>query len=92
MLFFFFFLRAAPVTYIASEHVKLALRVANTGIGSGRETETVSGWHAEGNVGVYQFGSLPNGESEYLPLYQLQTIRTKSLGRNPDGEDETETM
>jgi hypothetical protein len=60
------------------------LRVANTE--SGQET----GWHAEGNVGVYQFGSLPNGE--YLPLYQLQTIQTKSLGHDKDGEDETETM
>lgn len=73
----------APVI-LASEHVKIALRAAHTE--SGRET----GWHAEGNVGVYQFGSLPNGE--YIPLYQLQTIRTKSLRRNPDGEGKTETM
>ena len=71
---------------IANEHVKIALCVTNAG--SKRET----GWHAEGNVGMYQFGSLPNGE--YLPLYQLQMIQTKGLGPSRDGGggDETETM
>jgi hypothetical protein len=70
---------------IASEHVKIALRVTNAG--SKRET----GWHAEGNVDMYQFGSLSNGE--YLPLYQLQTIQTKRLGPSRDGVgDETETL
>ena len=71
---------------IASEHVRIALRVTNAG--SKRET----GWHAKGNVGTYQFGSLPNGE--YLPLYQLQTIQTKRLGPSRDGggDDGTETL
>jgi len=70
---------------IASEHLKIALCVTNAG--SKRET----GWHAEGNVDMYQFGSLPNGD--YLLLYQLQTIQTKRLGPSRDGGgDEIETL
>jgi hypothetical protein len=68
----------ARANLIANEHVKLALRVTN--VGSGRR-ETA--WDAEGNVGVSQFGSLTNGE--YFPLYQLQTVQTKSLSPSLDG-------
>jgi hypothetical protein len=69
---------------VASEHVRIALRASNTGYG--QET----GWYAEGNVGVYQFGSLPNGA--YLPLYQLQKIRKINLRPRRDGRDQNEIM
>ena len=59
-----------------------------TGAGSLGPRETV--WHAEGNVSVYQFGSLLNGE--YFPLYRLHTIRTKNLGPNRDGGEESEIL
>ncbi|KAI0281709.1 hypothetical protein BC826DRAFT_1068607 [Russula brevipes] len=68
----------------SSEHVRIALRASNTG--SGQET----GWYAEGNVGVYQFGSLPN--DAYLPLYQLQKIRKRNLRPRRDGRDQNEII
>jgi hypothetical protein len=72
---------------VASEHVRIALRASNTG--SGQET----GWYAEGNVGVYQFGSLPALSNEaYLPLYQLQKIRKRNLRPRRDGRDQNEIM
>lgn len=49
-------------------------------------------WHAEGNVGVCQFGSLQNGEHFTLYHWQLQTIRTTNLGLNRDGGEESETL
>jgi hypothetical protein len=70
--------------YVASEHVKIALRAPNSG--PGKET----GWYAEGNVGVYQFGSLQN--EGYLPLYQLQTIRKRNIRPRRDGRPPDEMM
>jgi hypothetical protein len=70
--------------YVASEHVKIALRAPNSG--AGKET----GWYAEGNVGVYQFGSLQN--EGYLPLYQLQTIRKRNVRPRRDGRPPDEMM
>lgn len=70
---------------VAAEHVKIALRSPYV---AGPGTET--GWYAEGNVGVYQFGSLPDGA--YLPLYQLQKIRKRNLRPRRDGRDSNEIM
>ncbi|KAH9996386.1 hypothetical protein BJV74DRAFT_827885 [Russula compacta] len=55
------------------EHVKVALRDHDAGNGNGQET----GWYTEGNVGVYQFGSHPNGN--YLPLFRLQKLQKTEL-------------
>jgi len=66
------------------EHVKLALRAPNAG--SGKET----GWYAQGNLGVYQFGSLPN--EGYLPLYELQMIRKRNRHPRRDGRDPNEII
>jgi hypothetical protein len=75
----------APITSIvASEHVKIALRDPNAG--SGHEI----GWYSEGNVGVCQFGSLPNGD--YRPLYLLQKIRKRNMRPRRDGRDPNEIM
>ncbi|KAH9042231.1 hypothetical protein EDB85DRAFT_2286015 [Lactarius pseudohatsudake] len=60
----------------SGEHVKIALRTTNAG---SKET----GWYAEGNVGVYQFGSLPN--EGYQPLYQLQRIQLRNKQPRRDG-------
>jgi hypothetical protein len=70
--------------YVASEHIKIALRAPNSG--SGQET----GWYAEGNVGMYQFGSLPN--EDYLPMYQLQHIRKRNPHPRRDGRPPDEVM
>jgi hypothetical protein len=69
---------------VANEHVKIALRAPDAG--SGQET----GWYAEGNVGLYQFGSLANGN--YLPLFQLQKIRKRNVRPRRDGRDPNEIM
>jgi hypothetical protein len=61
----------------SSERVKIALRTANAE--SGKEI----GWYAEGNVGVYQFGSLPT--EGYQPLYQLQRIQLRKKQPRRDG-------
>jgi len=68
----------------SNEHVKIALRAPDAG--SGQET----GWYAEGNVGLYQFGSLANGN--YLPLFQLQKIRKRSVRPRRDGRDPNEII
>jgi len=68
----------------SNEHVKVALRAPNSG--SGQE----SGWYAEGNVGLYQFGSRANGN--YLPLFQLQKIRKRNIRPRRDGRDPNEII
>lgn len=68
----------------SGEHVKIALRAPNAG--SGHET----GWYAEGNTGVYQFGSLPN--EDYRPLYHLQKIRKRNIRPRRDGRDPNEII
>ena len=70
--------------YVAREHIKIALRAPNAG--SGQET----GWYAEGNVGIYQFGSLPN--EGYLPLFHLQHIRKRNPRPRRDGRPPDEKM
>jgi hypothetical protein len=69
---------------LASEHVKIALRDPNAA------SEDESGWYTEGSVGVYQFGSLPNGD--YRPLYHLQKIRKRNMRPRRDGRDPNEIM
>ena len=71
-------------TFVAGEHVKIALRTANAE--SGKET----GWYAEGNVGVYQFGSLPT--EGYQPLYQLQRIQKRNKQPRRDGRPPNEML
>ncbi len=71
---------------VASEHVKVALRAPNVGSASEHE----AGWYAEGNVGMYQFGSLPNGD--YRPLYHLQKVRKRNMRPRRDGRDVNEIM
>ncbi|KAH9971926.1 hypothetical protein BGW80DRAFT_1317249 [Lactifluus volemus] len=67
-----------------NEHVRIALRAPNAG--SGQET----GWYAEGNVGIYQFGSLPN--EGYLPLFHLQNIRKRNPRPRRDGRPPDEKI
>jgi len=75
---------AMYLSNMSNEHVKIALRAPNTR--SGREV----GWYAEGNLGVYQFGSLPN--EGYLPLYELQKIRKRNIHPRRDGRDPNEII
>ena len=74
--------------HVGHEHVKIAL--CKPKAESGQEQE--SRWHLEGNVGVHQFGTLPNEECHYLPLYQLESVQTKSLGVGQDGEEISEVL
>ncbi|KAI0259829.1 hypothetical protein BC834DRAFT_597900 [Gloeopeniophorella convolvens] len=67
----------------SGENVKLALRTSVT------ETGTQSGWYAEGNVGVYQFGSLPDPEA-FLPLYNMQVLQKRARIPRRDGRDPNE--
>jgi hypothetical protein len=71
---------------VAREHLKLALRASNSG--SGQET----GWYAEGNIGMHQFGSLPLENESFLPLYHLQTIRKRNPHPRRDGRPPDEMM
>lgn len=70
--------------FVASEHVKIALRAANAE--DGKQT----GWYAEGNVGVYQFGSLPT--EGYQPLYQMQRIQLRNKQPRRDGRPPGEKL
>jgi hypothetical protein len=76
--------RLITLHVIASEHVKIALHAPSAGPGQ------ATGWYAEGNVGLYQFGSLPNGN--YLPLFELQMIRKRNRRPRRDGRDPNEIM
>lgn len=72
------------------EHVKIALCKPKAGFG--QEEQGSSRWHLEGNVGVHQFGTLPNdGGGDYLPLYKLESIQTQNFVGD-DGEEVSEVL